>query len=62
MGYVASVRDWTDGGLRKALVMGSVMASFNVEDFSLGRIKSLDYKEIETRFRGFKRLAQFEDL
>ncbi len=62
MGYVASTMDWSDGNLRKALVMGSCMASFAVEDFSLGGISSLDYKEIETRFREFKKLSHFEDL
>ncbi|MDA8172889.1 MAG: PfkB family carbohydrate kinase [Nitrospiraceae bacterium] len=62
MGYIASIMDWKDGNLRKALVMGSVMASFAVEDFSLGGISSLDYPEIEKRFREFKRLSHFEDI
>ncbi len=62
MGYIASIMDWKDGNLRKALVMGSVMASFAVEDFSLGGISALDYREIEKRFREFKRLSHFEDL
>jgi len=38
------------------------MASYNVESFSLDRIKSLDYSEIESRFREFKSLTHFEDL
>ena len=62
MGYIASIMDWQDGNLRKALVMGSVMASFAVEDFSLGGISALDYPEIEKRFREFKRISHFEDL
>jgi sugar/nucleoside kinase (ribokinase family) len=62
MGFMANVRDWSDPGLRKALVMGSVMASFTVEDFSLGGIKGLAYEEIERRYREFKRLSHFEDL
>jgi len=62
MGYLASIRDFSDENLRKALVMGSVMASFTVEDFSLGGIRSLSYPEIERRFREFKRLSHFEDL
>jgi len=48
--------------VRKAMIMGSVMASFNVEAFSLDRLRTLTYKEIETRYRMFKRLAHFEDL
>ena len=62
MGYIANIGDWADGNLRKALVMGSVMASFAVEDFSLGGISALDYSEIEKRFREFKRISHFEDL
>ena len=48
--------------VRKAIIFGSVMASFNVEAFSLERIKSLDYQEIERRFMEFKSLTHFEDL
>ncbi|MDA8169317.1 MAG: PfkB family carbohydrate kinase [Nitrospiraceae bacterium] len=62
MGYLASVMDWSDPNLRKALVMGSVMASFAVQDFSLGGIRGLDYKEIEGRFKGLRGVAHFEDL
>lgn len=62
MGYLANTMDFSDTSLRRGTVMGSVMASFNVEDFSLNKIRDLDYKEIESRFREFKRLSHFEDL
>lgn len=62
MGYIASIRDFSESAMRRAVVMGSVMASFNVEDFSLNRIRNLDYKEIEGRYRELKRVAHFEDL
>jgi hypothetical protein len=48
--------------VRKAIILGSVMASFNVEAFSLDRLRTLTVEEIEARYRVFKRLAQFEDL
>jgi hypothetical protein len=38
------------------------MASFVVEDFSLGRMKKLEYGEIEERFRKFKLLTEFDGL
>jgi hypothetical protein len=38
------------------------MASFNVEDFSLNRMKRLDYKEIEARFKQFKALTSFREI
>ena len=62
MGHLAASGDFTDEGLRRAIVFGTVMASFNVEAFSLDRLRDLDYKEVESRFREFKRLTHFEDL
>lgn len=62
LGYLVSTRNFTEASLRRAIVMGSVMASFNVEDFSLNRLKGLDIKEIEGRFREFRRLTHFEDI
>ena len=62
MGYLANTGDLSEEGLRQALVFGSVMASFNVEDFSLNRMKHLSYPEIENRYRSFKSLTSFRDL
>ncbi len=62
LGYLASTGDFSEVTLRKAIIMGSVMASFNVEDFSLNRLRSLTPEEIQARYRAFKDLAHFEDL
>jgi sugar/nucleoside kinase (ribokinase family) len=62
MGYLANTGDLSEQGIRQAIVFGSVMASFNVEDFSLGRMKRLEYKEIEARYRSFKTLTSFRDI
>lgn len=62
MGYLANAMDFSESAMRRAVVMGSVMASFNVEAFSLDRIRSLDYKEIEGRYREFKGLSNFGDI
>jgi sugar/nucleoside kinase (ribokinase family) len=62
MGYLANTGDLSEEGLRQAIVFGSVMASFNVEDFSLDRMKRLDYKEIEARYKSFKALTSFRDI
>jgi sugar/nucleoside kinase (ribokinase family) len=48
--------------LRKALIYGSVLASFNVEAFSLERMRSLTLGEVENRYRMFKLMSQFEVL
>lgn len=62
MGYLSSTGNLSEDAFRQAVVFGSVMASFTVEGFSLDRIRALDYKEIEARFREFKRLTHFEDV
>ena len=58
-GYLAKVNSLDESDLRKAVIYGSVMASFNVEDFSLGRLKTLTNNEVEQRFAAFKKLTQF---
>jgi sugar/nucleoside kinase (ribokinase family) len=62
MGYLAATGNLSQAALRQAIIFGSVMASFAVESFSLDRLRALDYKEIESRFREFKMLTHFEDL
>jgi len=62
IGYLANTMNFSEGSLRQAVIFGSVMASLNVESFSLDRLRSLDYKEIEERYREFKRLTHFEDI
>jgi len=46
--------------LRRAVVRGSVLASFNVEAFSLERLKSLDDRQIAERLEAFRRLVAFD--
>ena len=46
--------------LRKAMIYGSVLASFCVEAFSLERLRSLSMDEINQRYETFKMMSQFE--
>ena len=62
VGYLAKCMTFDDASMRKAVIVGSVMASFNVEAFSLDRLRSLTDAEIKTRYDTFKRLAEFPDL
>jgi cytidine kinase len=61
-GYLASLNkekaDFAD--LKKAVVYGSLLASFCVEAFSLERIKTLQRKEIEERYDLFRLMSHFE--
>jgi len=62
MGYLANTGNLSESGIRQAIIFGSVMASFTVEDFSLERLKTLTYPEIEDRYRSFKSMTHFEGL
>lgn len=62
MGYLAKTMDFSHGNFRKAIIFGSVMASFDVEDFSLNRLKTLTPKEIKQRYKEFRRLTHFDDI
>ena len=53
MGYLARSGDTGVDGLKRAMVHGSVMASFNVEDFSVRRLASLTEDEISDRHDRF---------
>lgn len=62
LGYLAGqgidqTRDW-----RRAAVVGSVMASYQVEDFSLDRLKRLTDAEIRSRYAAFHELTRFMPL
>lgn len=60
MGYLASRDDLSDASLRRALVYGSVMASFSVEEFGLSRLLLVEKREIEERFKEFKAMTHFD--
>ncbi len=62
IGYLAKTDDLSQGNIRRSIIMGSVMASFNIEDFSLDRMKRLKAHEIGDRFDEFRKFSQFEAL
>ena len=62
MGYVARVRREDPATLRRAIVLGSVLASFTVEQFSLDRLRTLGTEEIRARYAEARERAHFDDL
>jgi sugar/nucleoside kinase (ribokinase family) len=60
MGHLARTGDLADANLRRAAVYGSVMGSFAVEEFGLGRLLRLTPGEIEARYREIKNLTHFD--
>ncbi|MBE3072570.1 MAG: sugar kinase [Acidobacteria bacterium] len=61
VGSLAAEGDTTDAAMSRAIVYGSTLASFAVEDFSLDRLLRLTHDEIRERFRHFKRLTHFDE-
>ena len=57
-GSVTSGVEFAD--LRRAMIYGSVLASFNVEAFSMERLRSLTKKEIDERYEVFRTMSQIE--
>ncbi len=60
MGHLAASGDVSPAGIRKAIVYGSVVASFAVEAFSLERLRTLTRDDIERRYRQFVSLTSFD--
>ena len=59
LGYLDRARGLSGRDLRRAAVYGSVMASFAIEDFGIGRFLALDRDLVEARFRQFRRMTAF---
>jgi len=62
MGYLDSQEILNEAAMRRAMIFGSVMASFNVEEFGTERVRRLTHDEINERFRAFKRFTHFEEI
>lgn len=59
MGYLAKRREVTTENLKQAIVYGTILASFNVEDFSIQRFQQITLEDIEARRRRFEAMVRF---
>lgn len=59
-GYLAHTSGKSDEEIKRAIIFGSAMASFVVEEFSINRLKRLTWEEIRERYYKFKELSHFE--
>ncbi len=62
MGYMAQAGVIDRDHLRRAVVYGSTLASFNVQDFSLNRLRTLTMNDINNRYEEFRRIVHFEPV
>jgi sugar/nucleoside kinase (ribokinase family) len=62
LGYLASRQTIDDREFRRAIVFGSVLASFTVEKFSLDRLREISLVDIHRRYQDFRAVTHFEDF
>ena len=62
LGFLASRREIHDRELRRAIIFGSVLASFTVEKFSLDRLREISLRDVHERYQDFRALTHFEDF
>lgn len=62
MGYLSSQENLDEAAMRRAMIFGSVMASFNVEEFGTNRVRRLTHDEINERFKAFKQMTDFQEI
>ncbi len=62
LGWLAYTNDLTPRNMRRAVIMGSVMASFCVEKFGPERLKDLTESEIYSRYKEFRQLSVIPEI
>lgn len=60
LGQLARSGDASQRGIRRAIVYGSVVASFTVEDFGVKRLTTASLSDIEERYQRFIQLTDFQ--
>ncbi len=59
-GYLASLKNWNSlQAIKRAMMIGNVMASFTIESFSVDRLSSLTKRDIEKRLKDYVRMLTF---
>ena len=61
-GYLAKTENLSDDGLKRALVYGSVLASFCIEKFSLAGLEGLTESQLSARVKEFQKLSHFDGV
>jgi hypothetical protein len=60
MGHLANSDDVSEPNVRRAVIYGTVMASFCVEEFSVKGMSSLNIDAIKRRFKDLKEVSHFD--
>lgn len=60
IGWLAKTDDISFENMKRALIYGSAMASFCVEQFSINRLLSIEQEDIDARVNAFSQLVKFD--
>lgn len=60
IGHLAKTGDISFENMKRAIIVGSAMASFCVEKFGATRLKEITHEDIDRRIQQFKELVSFE--
>ncbi|MDP2303634.1 MAG: PfkB family carbohydrate kinase [Ignavibacteria bacterium] len=60
-GYLHKTQDLSAENMKRAVVYGSTMASFCVEEFSTKGLENISYLRIQDRFREFQTISKFDE-
>jgi len=61
LGYLDKAGEITEQTIKRALIHGSAIASFTVEEFGVERLRSLTPEDITARYQEFREFCHIED-
>jgi ribokinase len=61
MGWLAKTDDVSEPNIRKAIVYGSAIASFNAEAFGLDKLKAITFEDVQKRYDELKNITAFHE-
>jgi hypothetical protein len=59
MGYLAERDDFEPRTLKRAMAYGILVASYDVEDFSLEHMKRIEREDLELRMEQYRKMLSF---
>lgn len=62
VGHLAKHEKVDDNAIKKSMILGSVVASYMVEDFSIERIKNITSEDINQRYQEFRNIVAFDHI
>jgi sugar/nucleoside kinase (ribokinase family) len=59
IGYLSTRKTITEEAIRQAVIYGSIVASFTVQDFSINKLLKISFRDIKNRYAHFRSITRF---